>query len=125
MKSSRSIGVFLDLVIGPNEKKIFEQLKQCSRQVAKQHFKVLFFHSGLKETQIKSFIQRNSDDVFYINVDITKDFNRRVFYMIEPESSKIVIWNFRYKFMGNIIPGLVEYKKLINHVSKREREYHR
>ncbi len=119
MLSHRSIGIILDDVIKDVdfEKKVLEKLKECSK-FSIHIFKVILFHHDVPVKEIKAFVKRNTENLFNINVDITKQFNKRAFFMIR--SYYNIIDNYRYLYVGNILDGLDQYIILMQNIKRRE-----
>ena len=121
-----SIGLILDNVIKDIriEKEILEKLKNC-RNAESRYFFTFFFHIDLSPKQLKAFVKRNTDILFKLNADITKQYNKRVFFMIKPFD--LEVWkksfdNYRYMYLGDIIPGIEKYSELIRYIDgKRKR----
>ncbi len=119
MLSHRSIGIILDDVIKDVdfEKKVLEKLKKCSK-FSIYVFNVILFHHNISVKEIKEFVKRNTENLFNINVDITKQFNKRAFFMIR--SYYNMTDNYRYMYIGNILDGLDQYITLMQHIKHRE-----
>ena len=121
MLSHRSIGIILDDVIKDVdfEKKVLEKLKKCSK-FSIYVFNVILFHHNISVKEIKEFVKRNTENLFNINVDITKQYNKRVFFMIKPldnfEAWKIPFDNYRYMYCGDMISGIEKYSELIHYI---------
>ena len=81
-------------------------------------FNVILFHYDIPSKEIKAFIKRNTENLFNINVDITKQYNKRVFFMIRSFYKKID--NYRYMYTGNVLDGLNQYITLIQHIKRKE-----
>tara|TARA_Y100000034_G_scaffold19994_1_gene22734 strand:- start:231 stop:602 length:372 start_codon:yes stop_codon:yes gene_type:complete len=115
----KTIGIVLDDVIKDIdfEKKVLEKLKECSK-FSLHVFKVILFHRDISVKEIKAFVKRNTENLFNINVDITKQFNKRAFFMIR--SYYNIIDNYRYLYVGNILDGLDQYIILMQNIKRRE-----
>ena len=121
-----SIGLILDNIIKDIkiEKEILEKLKSCC-DTESRYFFTFFFHINLSSKQLKAFVKRNTDILFKLNADITKQYNKRVFFMIKPFD--LEVWkksfdNYRYMYLGDIIPGIEKYSELIRYIDgKRKR----
>ena len=111
-----SIGMKLDDVIKDKdtEQIILENIRRCSRLVGK-FFKVVFWHDKLSEKQCRDFIKRNEKLLFEINTKITKT-QEPVWFLIAEGSSG------RYRCEGDILQGISEYLKIINHINKRDKK---
>ena len=96
---------------------MLEKLKQCSK-FSLIIFKVVLFHHEISAKEIKAFVKRNTENLFNINVDITKQFNKRAFFMIR--SYYNTIDNYRYLYVGNILDGLSQYITLMQNIKLRE-----
>ena len=119
-----SIGLILDNVIKDIriEKEILEKLENC-RNAKSRYFFTFFFHINLSPKQLKAFVKRNTDILFKLNADITKQYNKRVFFMIKPFD--LEVWkksfnNYRYMYVGNILDGLDQYIILMQNIKQRE-----
>ena len=119
MLLQRSIGIILDDIIKDVEfeKKVLEKLKQCSK-FSLIIFKVVLFHYNVPAKEIKAFVKRNTENLFNINVDITKQHKKRVFFMIRPFYNPFD--NYRYLYVGNILDGLNQYITLMQNIKQRE-----
>ena len=119
MIAERSVGIILDNLIKDIdfEKKVLEKLKGCCK-FSTNAFKVVLFHYNIPSKEIKAFIKRNTESLFNIHVDITKQYNKNVFFMIRPFYKKID--NYRYMYTGNILDGLNQYITLIQHIKQKE-----
>ena len=114
-----SIGMNLEDVTKDKEKEqvILENIRRCSNIVGK-FFKVVFWHDGLTEKQCKDFIKRNEKLLFEVNTKITKRFEN-VWFLVDSKNNKS---RGRYKYDGDILNGISEYIKIINHIKKRDKE---
>ena len=110
-----SIGMKLNDVIKDKdtEQVVLENIRRCSKLVGK-HFKIVFCHDGLTEKQCKDFIKRNEKLLFEVNTKITK-IQEKVWFLIGDGKG-------RYRFDGDILNGISEYIKIINHMKKRDKE---
>ena len=88
------------------EKTIIENIRYC-RRIVGQEFKVIFWNKNLTETQVKEFIKRNSEILFEINTEITKEFNLAWFVIGADDESK-----HRYLYTGDILSGIANYLKV-------------
>jgi len=109
-----SIGINLEDFIGDNEqeKLILENLRFCKTVVGKL-FTTIFKHNNLDEKEIKEFVKRNQEMLFELGIEITSEDKFAWFIIDDCEIEKI---NWRYKWNGTILEGLVEYKKLVKHI---------
>ena len=118
MRGSTSIAISLDDLTFDisEEKNIIQYLKKCKGSFSK-NFKVYFFNENLTENQIKNFISRNSDDLFFINSEITKSKIIYSWFVINLDKDAVNSW--RYKFVGNILNGLKQYIDILNHIERK------
>ena len=114
-----SIRMKLDDVIKDKdtEQVVLENIRRCSTLVGRE-FQVVFWHDNLTEQNCKDFVKRNEHLLFEVNTKITKRFEN-VWFLIESENEKS---NGRYRYDGDILKGIVEYLKIINHIKKRDKE---
>tara|TARA_Y100000310_G_C19948849_1_gene475903 strand:- start:117 stop:467 length:351 start_codon:yes stop_codon:yes gene_type:complete len=114
MKGILSIGLKLDdVILDPEfERIVLENIRGCSRTVGIL-FKVVFRHVNLTEQECKDFVKRNEHLLFEVNTKITKERTDVWFYIGESGSG-------RYTFDGDILQGISEYLKIINHMKKRD-----
>ena len=114
-----SIGIKLDDVIKDKdtEQTILENIRRCSNIVGKM-FKVVFWHVNLTEQNCKDFVKRNEHLLFEVNTKITKKYDD-VWFLINSKNEKSI---FRYKCESDILTGISEYLKIINHMKKRDGE---
>ena len=119
MLAQRSVGITLDDLIKDIdfEKKVLEKLKGCCK-FSTNAFRVVLFHHNVPPKEIKEFIKRNTESLFNIHVDITKQYNTRVFFLIRSYYKSIS--NYRYMYIGNILDGLNQYITLIHHIKQKE-----
>ena len=112
-----SIRIKLDDVVRDKdvEQTILENIRHCSRLVARE-FKVVFWHKSLTKKECKDFIKRNEKLLFEVNTTITK-IQEDVWFSIDSEKS-----SGRYTFDGDILQGISQYLKIINHMKKRDGE---
>jgi len=120
-----SVGLILDNVIKDIkiEKEILEKLRKC-RDIKSMYFSTFLFHINLSSKQLKAFVKRNTDILFELNADITKQYGKRVFFMIKPLDFEVwrkLINNYRYMYVGNILDGLDQYIDLMQSIKQRER----
>ena len=113
-----SIGMKLDDVIKDRdtEQVVLENIRRCSNIVDKM-FKVVFWHVNLTEQNCKDFVKRNEHLLFEVNTKITK-IQEDVWFSIGESKVK----DGRYTFDGDILQGISEYLKIINHMRKRDGE---
>ena len=112
-----SIGMKLDDVIKDKdiEQVILENIRRCSNIVGR-FFKVIFWHENLTEQNCKDFVKRNEHLLFEVNTKITKEYGD-VWFLIDSINEKSI---FRYKCESDILTGISEYLKIINHMKKRD-----
>ena len=111
-----SIGMKLDDVIKNKdiEQTILENIRRCSKIVGKS-FQVVFWHEHLTEQNCKDFVKRNEHLLFEVNTKITK-IKEKVWFSIGEGKAD------RYTFDGDILQGISQYLKIINHMKKRDGE---
>ena len=111
-----SIGMKLNDVIEDKdtEQVILENIRRCSNIVGKM-FKVIFWHVNLTEQECKDFVNRNEHLLFEVNTKITKVQEDVWFSIGEGKDG-------RYRFDGEILQGISQYLKIINHMKKRDGE---
>jgi len=119
MLAQRPIGIILDDLIKDIdfEKKVLEKLKECCK-FSTYAFRVVFYHDVVPPKEIKAFIKRNTESLFNIHVDITKQYNTRVFFLIRSYYKSIN--NYRYMYVGNILDGLNQYITLMQYIKQKE-----
>ena len=111
-----SIGIMLDDVVKDLdiEQTILENIKRCSNIVGKE-FRVVFWHRNLNKKQCEDFVKRNEKLLFEVNTKITKN-KEEVWFLIGEGG------NGRYRFDGDILEGISQYLKIINHMKKIDGE---
>jgi hypothetical protein len=114
-----SIGMKLNDVIKDKdtEQVILENIRRCSNIVGKW-FKVVFWHVKLTEQECKDFVKRNEHLLFEVNTKITK-VQEDVWFSIGTDKS-----SGRYTFDGDILQGISQFLKIINHINKRDKNEH-
>ena len=114
-----SIGMKLNDVIKDKdtEQVVLENIRRCSNIVGKW-FKVVFWHVKLTEQECKDFVKRNEHLLFEVNTKITK-VQEDVWFLIDSENEKS---HGRYRYDGDILNGIAQYLKIINHMKKRDSE---
>jgi|7_EtaG_2_1085326.scaffolds.fasta_scaffold00666_15 hypothetical protein len=117
MNRSRSIGINLREMLGI-EDKCFQLLKHC-RTVTKGAFCIIFYHDDIPETEIKQFVNKNSEILFDLVTQITSNRDEYVFFLINSDAS--INDNYRYLFRGPVLRGLTEYLDLIKHINSRDK----
>ena len=112
-----SIRMKLDDVVKDKdtEQVVLENIRRCSKIVGK-FFKVVFWHVNLTEQECKDFVNRNEHLLFEVNTKITKT-KEDVWFSIDLEKG-----SGRYTFDGDILEGISEYIKMINHIKRRDKE---
>ena len=110
-----SIGMKLDDVIKDKDEEqiMLENIRRCSNIVG-ELFRVVFWHENLTEEDCKNFVKRNEHLLFEVNTKITKT-KEKVWFLIGDGKG-------RYRFDGDILNGISEYIKIINHMKKRDGE---
>ena len=110
-----SLGMKLNDVIKDKdtEQVILENIRRCSNIVGKM-FKVVFWHVNLTEQNCKDFVKRNEHLLFEVHTKITK-IQEDVWFSIDSRKG-----SGRYTFDGNILQGISQYLKIINHMKKRD-----
>ena len=111
-----SIRMKLDDVIKDKdtEQVVLENIRRCSKLVGK-FFKVEFWHVNLTEQNCKDFVKRNEHLLFEVHTKITKTKEKVWFSIGEGKAD-------RYTFDGDILQGISQYLKIINHIKKRDSE---
>jgi len=109
-----SMGMKLNDVIKDKdtEQIVLENIRRCSKLVGK-FFKVVFWHDGLTEKQCKDFVKRNEHLLFEVNTQITK-MAVPVWFAIDDDKDS------RYRYDGDILNGISQYIKIINHIKNRD-----
>ena len=98
------------------EQLVFENLERCRRLVGVR-FKVIFWHNKLDKKIIEDFTTENKDKLFKLGSHITGQMTN-VWFLIK--SSEEEVSDARYRYEGDILEGIVEYLKIINHMNKRD-----
>ena len=96
------------------EQVILENIRRCSNIVGK-YFKIVFWHENLTEEDCRDFVKRNEKLLFEVNTKITK-VQEDVWFSIDSKKS-----SGRYTFDGDILQGVSQYLKIINHMKKRDK----
>ena len=96
------------------EQTVLENIRRCSKLVGKS-FKVIFWNVNLTEQNCKDFVKRNEHLLFEVNTKITKTKEDVWFLIGEGDGG-------RFTFDGDILQGISEYLKIINHMKKRDGE---
>ena len=111
-----SIRMKLDDVVKDINKEqiILENIRRCSNLVGKS-FQVIFWHDNLTEQNCKDFVKRNEHLLFEVNTQITKRIIPVWFLIGEGKDG-------RYRCEGDILTGISQYLKIINHMKKRDGE---
>ena len=112
-----SMGMNLEDVIKDKdtEQVILENIRRCSNLVGKM-FKVVFWNVNLSEQNCKDFVKRNEHLLFEVHTQITKRIVP-VWFLIGEGKDKAG----RYRFDGDILQGISQYIKIINHINKRDK----
>ena len=111
-----SLEMKLDDVIKDSgtELTILENVRRCSTLVG-MAFQVVFWHVNLTEQECKDFVKRNEHLLFEVHTQITKRIIP-VWFTIGDNGGG------RYSFDGDILQGISQYLKIINHMKKRDGE---
>ena len=114
-----SLGIVLDDVVKDidEEKQILENIRFCRKTLGKL-FKVIFLNKNLSEKDVKEFFKRNQKLLFEVNTKITKQENI-VWFLIGDFGKNI---RYRYNYRGTILKGIVEYKKIVSVLMKKEND---
>jgi len=119
-----SIGLILDKIIHRHDVcAILNGINTC-RKLSFARFKLILFHEALTVKQIKKFIADNKDILFEVNTDITKIYNKRIYYFIDDRVNSRIT-NYKYKYVGGVLAGINEYIKIMKHVKLRKHEKRR
>ena len=112
-----SIRMKLDEVIKDRdiEQTIMENINRCNNIVGR-FFKVVFWHENLSKEDCKEFVDRNEKLLFAVNTKITKQ-KTDAWFNIDSTNENI---NSRYRYEGDILDGIAQYLKIINHIKKRD-----
>ena len=112
-----SIRMKLDDVIKDKdtEQVVLENIRRCSTLVGRE-FQVVFWHDNLTEQNCKDFVKRNEHLLFEVNTKITK-VQEDVWFSIDSKKG-----SGRYTFDGDILQGISQYLKIVNHIKKRDKE---
>ena len=97
------------------EQIILENIRRCSKLVGRM-FRIIFWHVNLTEQNCKDFVKRNEHLLFEVNTQITKRIIP-VWFTIGDGGGEG-----RYTFDGEILDGVSQYLKIINHMKKRDGE---
>jgi len=119
MKDMFSIRIELDKMLQTDdyEQLVFENLERCKRIVGGPKFKVVFWHKCLDKKTLEKFAIRNKNRLFELNSQITGIKGNAWFLVKSSVEEKS---NGRYRYEGDIIMGIVEYLKIINHMKRRD-----
>ena len=114
-----SIRMKLDDVVKDidEEQIILENVRRCSKLVGRM-FRVIFWHDNLTEQNCKDFVKRNEHLLFEVHTKITK-VQEDVWFLIG-ESKDNKFKDGRYRCDGDILTGISQYLKIINHMKKRD-----
>ena len=121
MDYSLSLKISLDEIMEEGldyERKVMENLFRFSNYVGSQHFKVIFYHSSTDKKEIESFVGRNENILFQINTKITST-NCEAWFTIQ-RTQEEKLGPYRYKYVGDIMSGLVQYFKIVKHLKDKE-----
>ena len=95
-------------------KGLINKLLECKKYSGKL-FKVILWHVNLTEQNCKDFVKRNEHLLFEINTQITKRIIPVWFSIGDGKDD-------RYRCDGDILTGISQYLKIINHIKKRDGE---
>ena len=114
-----SLGMVLDDVVKDidEEKQILENIRFCRKTLGKL-FKVTLLNKNLSEKDVKEFFKRNQKLLFEVNTKITKQEN--IVWFVIGDFGKNT--RYRYNYRGTILKGIVEYKKIVNVLMKKEND---
>ena len=114
-----SLGIILDDIVNDVdfEKQVLENIRFCRKSLGKL-FKVVFLNKNLSEQQVKKFFERNEKILFEINTKITK--HESIVWFVIGDFGKNT--RYRYNYRGTILKGIVEYKKIVNVLMKKEQD---
>ena len=116
-----SLRMKLNDVIGKNEQLILENIRRC-KQFSGHGFKVIFRNDGLSSKECKEFVKRNEKMLFEINTQITSKnspFDSCWFLINTDNNDKC---KSRYRYEGDILTGIAEYIKMVNHFQRSMNE---
>ena len=102
------------------ERKVMENLFRFSNYVGSKQFKVIFHHSNVQEKKIKEFVARHEDVLFQLRTKITSTKCQAWFTIESSEEEKQ--GPYRYRYVGTILDGLVQYFKMVKHLKGKENE---
>ena len=117
----RSIGIILNNIIDDKSliNKILIKLKECQDVCGVKLFYVVFYYKDIDSKTIKDFVKEYSDIFFGLNVDITRNFKKKSFFLIDQND---LVKNCKFRYDGNILEGFKEYKKLIAYIIKQNQK---
>ena len=118
MMKYMSVSLKLDDVVLNDkiEKKVIDKLLEC-KKLSGNLFKVVFFHTKMKQKECKDFVKRNQDNLFELGTDITKS-NKDTWLLIDSKNENKSNW--RYKWDGGVLSGLDEYIRLVTFINNRK-----
>ena len=102
-------------ILNVSSQNYFNRKYRCSNLVGKS-FQVIFWHDNLTEQNCKDFVKRNEHLLFEVNTKITKRFEN-TWFLINSRNEKS---SGRYRYEGDILSGISEYIKIINHMKNRD-----
>ena len=80
-------------------------------------FSLNLWYNGTNTDAVNSFIKKYSN-----RIKITSNDQQHFsFFCIENED--VIETNYRYKYVGDVMSGIRQYQKLIDHISKKENEW--
>ena len=122
MKYELSLKISLEEIINEGleyERKVLENLFRFSNYVNPKLFKVIFIHKKMDEKKINNFVSRNENILFHINSKITSR-ECSAWFIIEKEKKESKYVTYRYKYIGNILDGLVKYFEMVKYLKEKD-----
>tara|TARA_R110002020_G_scaffold176300_2_gene368485 strand:+ start:238 stop:624 length:387 start_codon:yes stop_codon:yes gene_type:complete len=122
MKYELSLKISLEEIINEGleyERKVLENLFRFSNYVNPKLFKVIFIHKKMDEKKINNFVNRNENILFHINSKITSR-ECSAWFIIEKEKKEYKYVTYRYKYIGNILDGLVKYFEMVKYLKEKD-----
>ena len=118
MSKHRIIGLHLNEIPKQLETTVIKLLKQC-KHCTNGGFKVFFFCNNVSDVEREEFVKRNDSEFLRNTVEIVDKNNEFIFFVVTENGA--IDNDYRYKVEGkNIITGLNEYIKLMEHINNRE-----
>ena len=107
-----------DVILESSESDVMKLLLKC-RNLSGKNFQVIFWNQSLSKKQCSDFKKRNRAYFHKLNINITDDYSENVWFLIE-NFLRNDVSSYRYKFVGNLLSGINEYIKIVNHIMRRE-----